>query len=89
MEFTLHHTDGKARNGELKFDRGTVRTPAFMPVGTYGTVKAMTPGEVRDTGAEGAITGGPSSRTRKVRFTISACAVGIPVAAWSHDDHCA
>jgi queuine tRNA-ribosyltransferase len=52
MEFTLHHTDGKARNGELKFERGTVRTPAFMPVGTYGTVKAMTPGEVRDTGAD-------------------------------------
>jgi len=33
-------------------DRGDIRTPAFMPVGTYGTVKAMTPGEVRDTGAD-------------------------------------
>ena len=52
MEFTVHATDGKARLAELEFDRGTVRTPAFMPVGTYGTVKAMTPGEVRETGAD-------------------------------------
>jgi queuine tRNA-ribosyltransferase len=36
----------------LEFERGEVRTPAFMPVGTYGTVKAMTPGEVRETGAD-------------------------------------
>jgi queuine tRNA-ribosyltransferase len=36
----------------MRFERGTVRTPAFMPVGTYGTVKAMTPGEVRATGAD-------------------------------------
>ena len=36
----------------LQFDRGEVRTPAFMPVGTYGTVKAMTPEEVRETGAD-------------------------------------
>ena len=52
MEFQVHHTSGKARQGELTFERGTVRTPAFMPVGTYGTVKAMTPGEVRETGAD-------------------------------------
>ncbi|MGD8346374.1 MAG: tRNA guanosine(34) transglycosylase Tgt [Lysobacterales bacterium] len=52
MEFTLKARDGKARLGELQFERGTVRTPAFMPVGTYGSVKAMTPGEVRDTGAD-------------------------------------
>jgi len=52
MEFQLHKTSGKARLGELRFERGTVRTPAFMPVGTYGTVKAMTPGEVRTTGAD-------------------------------------
>ena len=52
MEFQVQNTCGKARQGELKFDRGTVRTPAFMPVGTYGTVKAMTPGEVRGTGAD-------------------------------------
>ena len=45
-------TDGAARRGRLHFDRGTVETPAFMPVGTYGTVKAMTPDEVAGTGAE-------------------------------------
>ena len=52
MEFELHKTDGAARRGRLRFARGTVETPVFMPVGTYGTVKAMTPENVRDTGAE-------------------------------------
>ncbi len=52
MQFELLNTDGKARRGRLSFDRGAVETPAFMPVGTYGTVKAMTPKAVRDTGAE-------------------------------------
>lgn len=56
MEFQLNHTvsvaAGSARRGSLRFGRGTVETPAFMPVGTYGTVKAMTPREVRETGAE-------------------------------------
>ncbi|HET7650098.1 MAG TPA: tRNA guanosine(34) transglycosylase Tgt [Gammaproteobacteria bacterium] len=52
MKFELLHTDGAARRGRLTFDRGTVETPAFMPVGTYGTVKAMTPEELRDVGAE-------------------------------------
>jgi queuine tRNA-ribosyltransferase len=52
MQFELLNTDGKARRGRLSFERGTVETPAFMPVGTYGTVKAMTPKAVRDTGAE-------------------------------------
>lgn len=52
MKFSLIHTDGAARRGQLAFARGTVETPAFMPVGTYGTVKAMTPEEVRGTGAE-------------------------------------
>ena len=52
MKFVLEKTSGKARKGLLEFERGTVRTPAFMPVGTYGTVKAMTPGEVRETGAD-------------------------------------
>ena len=37
MEFKLHNTDGKARRGTLSFPRGEVQTPAFMPVGTYGT----------------------------------------------------
>lgn len=52
MKFDLINTDKTARRGRLTFDRGTVETPAFMPVGTYGTVKAMTPEEVRGTGAE-------------------------------------
>jgi len=52
MQFDLLNTDGKARRGRLTFERGAVETPAFMPVGTYGTVKAMTPKAVRDTGAE-------------------------------------
>jgi len=52
MEFTRLHQDGLARRGQLQFERGTVATPAFMPVGTYGTVKAMTPEEVCDSGAE-------------------------------------
>ena len=43
MKFTLDKTDGLARRARLAFTRGTVETPAFMPVGTYGTVKAMTP----------------------------------------------
>lgn len=51
MQFELDNTDGKARRGRLKFDRGVVETPAFMPVGTYGTVKGMTPEELDDTGA--------------------------------------
>ena len=52
MTFDLSATDGAARRGRLTFDRGTVETPAFMPVGTYGTVKAMTPRDVTEIGAE-------------------------------------
>jgi queuine tRNA-ribosyltransferase len=52
MQFELLTTDGKARRGRLTFERGTVETPAFMPVGTYGTVKGMKTEEVADTGAE-------------------------------------
>ena len=52
MNFELQQTDGQARRGRLVFARGTVETPAFMPVGTYGTVKAMTPEELRELGAE-------------------------------------
>jgi queuine tRNA-ribosyltransferase len=52
MKFTLDSHDGQARRGRLEFVRGTVETPAFMPVGTYGTVKAMTPEELLDTGAQ-------------------------------------
>ena len=52
MTYDLIKTDGKARRGRLTFDRGTVETPAFMPVGTYGTVKGMKTEEVKDIGAE-------------------------------------
>jgi queuine tRNA-ribosyltransferase len=52
MKFKLKNTDQKARRGTLTFERGAVETPAFMPVGTYGTVKAMTPEEVEEIGAQ-------------------------------------
>ena len=52
MKFDLKKTDGIARRGEITFERGTVQTPVFMPVGTYGTVKTMTPEELRSIGAE-------------------------------------
>jgi queuine tRNA-ribosyltransferase len=52
MKFTLHGTDGAARRATLQLVHGTVETPAFMPVGTYGTVKAMSPAELRDMGAQ-------------------------------------
>ena len=50
--FQLLATDGSARRGRLSTAHGTIETPAFMPVGTYGTVKAMTPEELADLGAE-------------------------------------
>lgn len=52
MKFELSATDGQARTGRMVFTRGEVQTPAFMPVGTYGTVKAMTPQEVSGLGAD-------------------------------------
>ena len=52
FEFTLHATDGKARTGSIRMQRGDIRTPAFMPVGTAATVKAMKPEGVRATGAD-------------------------------------
>lgn len=51
MKFSLLNTDGLARRGQIVFDRGAIETPAFMPVGTYGTVKGMTPEELAQTGA--------------------------------------
>jgi queuine tRNA-ribosyltransferase len=50
--FTIHATDGKARAGTIQMRRGEIRTPAFMPVGTAATVKAMKPESVRATGAD-------------------------------------
>lgn len=52
MSFELLATDGKARRGRLTFPRGVVETPAFMPVGTYGTVKGMLPRDVEAIGAQ-------------------------------------
>ena len=50
--FAIHATDGAARTGEIRMPRGTIRTPAFMPVGTAGTVKAMYPEQVKALGAD-------------------------------------
>ena len=52
ISFTVEATDGKARTGVIDTPRGAIRTPAFMPVGTAGTVKAMLPESVRATGAD-------------------------------------
>jgi queuine tRNA-ribosyltransferase len=52
MDFSLFQQDGSARRGRLEFERGAVETPAFMPCGTYGTVKGMTPEQVADCGAQ-------------------------------------
>src|SRR3546814_8360607 len=52
FDFTIHATDGAARTGEIAMHRGVIRTPAFMPVGTAATVKAMRPAEVRAAGAD-------------------------------------
>lgn len=52
FEFKVLATDGKARRGEITMPRGTIRTPAFMPVGTAGTVKAMYMDQVKELGAD-------------------------------------
>ncbi len=52
FQFSIHAIDGKARAGTIAMRRGEIRTPAFMPVGTAATVKAMKPGDVRATGAD-------------------------------------
>ncbi|WP_353571991.1 tRNA guanosine(34) transglycosylase Tgt [Candidatus Albibeggiatoa sp. nov. BB20] len=52
MQFELITQQNQARRAKLHFDRGIIETPAFMPVGTYGTVKGMTPEQIRDTGAD-------------------------------------
>ncbi|SEK82252.1 tRNA-guanine transglycosylase [Pseudoxanthomonas sp. GM95] len=52
MSFALNTTDGSARRGQLTFPRGTIQTPAFMPVGTYGSVKGILPEHIKDLGAE-------------------------------------
>lgn len=52
MKFVIDATDERARRGHLSFERGIVNTPAFMPVGTYGTVKGMLPRDIEAIGAE-------------------------------------
>jgi queuine tRNA-ribosyltransferase len=52
VKLEIAHRDGAARSGVIRFRRGDVRTPAFMPVGTYGTVKSVTPEEVAADGAD-------------------------------------
>ena len=52
FDFQIHATDGKARTGTIATDRGTIRTPAFMPVGTAATVKGMHPEQVKAAGAD-------------------------------------
>ena len=52
MQFELLKTDGAARRGTLTLNHGVIQTPVFMPVGTYGTVKAMTPQSLHDIGAQ-------------------------------------
>jgi queuine tRNA-ribosyltransferase len=52
LQFSLLASDGAARRGRLQFPRGEVETPAFMPVGTYGTVKGMLPRDLEETGAQ-------------------------------------
>jgi queuine tRNA-ribosyltransferase len=52
MKFTLHNTDGQARRATLDFPRGKIQTPIFMPVGTIATVKAMSPKELEEVGAQ-------------------------------------
>ena len=52
MQFSISSTDGAARAGRITLAHGEVETPAFMPVGTYGTVKAMSPAELAEIGAQ-------------------------------------
>lgn len=52
MSFEISHTEGKARRGKISFPRGDIQTPAFMPVGTYGTVKGMLPRDIEAIGAD-------------------------------------
>lgn len=52
MQFQLSHTDGASRRGQLQFKRGAIDTPAFMPVGTYASVKGVSPEELQSFGAQ-------------------------------------
>ena len=52
FDFKVKTTCGRARRGELTLNHGVVQTPIFMPVGTYGSVKAMAPYELKEIGSQ-------------------------------------
>ena len=52
MKFKVRQVDGLARLGEIQFPRGIIKTPTFMPVGTYGAVKGLNPSQILSTGAD-------------------------------------
>ena len=52
LSFEVLKTEGKARRGRMTLNHGVVQTPIFMPVGTYGTVKAMAPNELEEMGSQ-------------------------------------
>lgn len=52
MKFNLLKKEGKARRATISFPRGDIQTPAFMPVGTYGAVKSLSPAELKEMGAD-------------------------------------
>ena len=52
MKFNINQTSEFARNAEIQFERGNIQTPAFMPVGTNGTVKGLTVEDLKSTGSE-------------------------------------
>ena len=71
MQFELLTTDGAARRGRLTLAHGVVETPVFMPVGTYGTVKAMTPRDLNEIGPAGRAHIGEINRLRGLRCCVS------------------
>ena len=89
MRFQLMASDGAARRGRLHFPRGTVETPVFMPVGTYATVKAMTPEELEDKIVNvtlpqlaGALSATPDQVAWVVTLNLVATAVATPITGW-------
>ena len=93
FDFKIAATDGKARTGSIQMLRGEIRTPAFMPVGTAATVKAMRPAEVRATGADIILgntyhlmlrpTAERMARLGGPSSIASACTVASSVETWS------
>ena len=90
FRFILKKSEGPAgpRLGEMHTARGVVSTPAFMPVGTYGTVKTMTPEELRDLGAQIILGNADHLFLRPSAGARSACrrlgGVGLGLGRWGH-----